>query len=157
MSSGPEISFTLNGQARRISVAPAASALSVLRDDFDLTAAKLACGEGECGACTILVDGISVCSCIYYAADLDGCEVETVEGLDRGAVLDPVQAAFIETGAVQCGYCTPGMIMLAAALLQQDPDPGEAAIRRWMGANICRCTGYQMIVEAVRAAAGAKS
>ena len=92
MSSGPEISFTLNGQARRISVAPAASALSVLRDDFDLTAAKLACGEGECGACTILVDGISVCSCIYYAADLDGCEVETVEGLDRGAVLDPVQA-----------------------------------------------------------------
>jgi carbon-monoxide dehydrogenase small subunit len=153
MPSGFEISFTLNGQARRILVAPAASALSVLRDDFDLTAAKLACGEGECGACTILVDGISVCACIYYAADLDGCEVETVEGLDRGAVLDPVQAALIETGAVQCGYCTPGMVMQIKHILALNPDPDEAAIRRGLEGNICRCTGYSKIIDAVKSAA----
>ena len=153
MSSPVEIAFTLNGQARRTVVAPAASALSLLRDDFDLTAAKLACGEGECGACTIIVDGASVCACILYAAELDGCRVETVEGLDGGEGLDPVQAAFIETGAVQCGYCTPGMVLQIKALLAADPDPDETAIRRGLEGNICRCTGYAKIFDAVRSAA----
>ena len=153
MSSELKISFTLNGAARTLVVAPSASALTVLRDDFDLTAAKLACGEGECGACTIIVDGASVCSCILYAADLDGRVVETVEGLDADEALDPVQAAFIETGAVQCGYCTPGMVMQIKHLLAENPDPDEDAIRRGLEGNICRCTGYSKIIDAVKAAA----
>jgi carbon-monoxide dehydrogenase small subunit len=152
MPSKAEISFTLNGSARTASVAPSASALTVLREDFDLTAAKEACGEGECGACTIIVDGQSVCSCILYAADLDGRDVETVEGLDVGDTLDPVQAAFIEMGAVQCGYCTPGMVMQIKHLLATNPDPDEAAIRRGLEGNICRCTGYSKIIDAVKAA-----
>ena len=153
MSSELEISFILNGQARSLIVAPSAVALSVLRDDFDLTAAKKACGEGECGACTIIVDGASVCSCILYAADLDGRNVQTVEGLDAGDTLDPVQAAFIEPGAVQCGYCTPGMVMQIKHLLAENPDPDEAAIRRGLEGNICRCTGYSKIIDAVKSAA----
>jgi len=153
MSSPVEISFTLNGQRRKVSVAPEASALAMLRDDFELTGAKLACGEGECGACTILVDGGSVCSCIMYAADLDGRAVETVEGLDTGEVLDPVQAAFVEHGAVQCGYCTPGMVMQIKHLLAENPDPDEAAIRRGLEGNVCRCTGYSKIIDAVKSAA----
>ena len=153
MSSELKISFTLNGAARTLVVAPSASALGVLRDDFDLTAAKESCGEGECGACTITVDGASVCSCILYAADLDGRDVQTVEGLDTGETLDPVQAAFIETGAVQCGYCTPGMIMQIKHFLEENPDPDEAAIRRGLEGNICRCTGYSKIIDAVKAAA----
>ncbi|MAF48254.1 MAG: (2Fe-2S)-binding protein [Rhodospirillales bacterium] len=153
MSSPVEISFTLNGQRRKASVAPEASALAMLRDDFELTGAKLACGEGECGACTILVDGGSVCSCIMYAADLDGRAVETVEGLDTGEVLDPVQAAFVEHGAVQCGYCTPGMVMQIKHLLAENPDPDEAAIRRGLEGNVCRCTGYSKIIDAVKSAA----
>jgi len=153
MSSKSDISFTLNGQARSLVVAPAASALNVLRHEFDLTAAKLACGEGECGACTIIVDGASVCACILYAADLDGRDVETVEGLDAGEALDPVQAAFIETGAVQCGYCTPGMVMQIKHLLAENPDPDEAAIRRGLEGNICRCTGYSKIIDAVKSVA----
>ena len=153
MSSELKISFTLNGAARTLVVAPSASVLTVLRDDFDLTAAKLACGEGECGACTIIVDGASVCSCILYAADLDGRVVETVEGLDADEALDPVQAAFIEIGAVQCGYCTPGMVMQIKHLLAENPDPDEDAIRRGLEGNICRCTGYSKIIDAVKAAA----
>ena len=153
MSSELKISFTLNGAARTLVVAPSASALTVLRDDFDLTAAKLACGEGECGACTIIVDGASVCSCILYAADLDGRVVETVEGLDADEALDPVQAAFIKTGAVQCGYCTPGMVMQIKHILAVNPDPDEAAIRRGLEGNICRCTGYSKIIDAVKAVA----
>ena len=153
MSSMAEISFTLNGTARRVEVAPEASALAALREAFDLTAAKEACGEGECGACTILVDGLSICSCILYAADLDGRRVETVEGLDSGESLDPVQAAFVETGAVQCGYCTPGMVMQIKHLLAENPDPNEAEIRRGLEGNICRCTGYAKIIDAVRHAA----
>jgi carbon-monoxide dehydrogenase small subunit len=148
-----EISFTLNGQRREASVAPEASALAMLRDEFDLTGAKLACGEGECGACTVIVDGQSVCSCILYAADLDGRSVETVEGLDAGEGLDPVQAAFVEHGAVQCGYCTPGMVMQIKHLLAENPDPDEAAIRRGLEGNVCRCTGYSKIIDAVFTAA----
>jgi carbon-monoxide dehydrogenase small subunit len=124
-----------------------------LRETLDLTGAKLACGEGECGACTVIVDGMSVNSCIMFAVDCDGREVTTIEGLQDDDGLDPVQRAFVELGSVQCGFCTPGMIMQAKNILDRHPDPDEETIRRGLEGNVCRCTGYSKIIEAVQAAA----
>jgi aerobic carbon-monoxide dehydrogenase small subunit len=154
VSSQIEIEFTLNGEMRQARIPADVSALDMLRDVFDLTGAKLVCGEGECGACTILIDGISANSCLLFAVDCDGREVTTVEGLVTEAGLDPVQQAFIAHGAVQCGYCTPGMVMQARHLIDSGLDPTDENIRRGLEGNVCRCTGYTKIIEAVRAAAG---
>ncbi len=153
MPSTTEIEFTLNGRPTRVSVSPSTSVLTMLRETLDLTGAKLACGEGECGACTVIVDGMSVNSCIMFAVDCDGREVTTIEGLQDDDGLDPVQRAFVELGSVQCGFCTPGMIMQAKNILDRHPDPDEETIRRGLEGNVCRCTGYSKIIEAVQAAA----
>jgi carbon-monoxide dehydrogenase small subunit len=153
MPSTTEIEFSLNGRPTRVSVPPSTSVLTMLRETLDLTGAKLACGEGECGACTVIVDGMSVNSCIMFAVDCDGREVITIEGLQDDDGLDPVQQAFVELGSVQCGFCTPGMIMQAKNILDRHPDPDEETIRRGLEGNVCRCTGYSKIIEAVQAAA----
>ncbi len=153
MPSTTEIEFTLNGRATRVSVAVSMTALTMLRETLDLTGAKLACGEGECGACTIIVDGMSVNSCIMFAADCDGREITTIEGLQGEDGLDPVQQAFVELGSVQCGFCTPGMIMQARNILDRHANPDAETIRRGLEGNVCRCTGYSKIIEAVQAAA----
>jgi len=150
-----EIAFTLNGRPARTAVPVTASALAMLRGVFELSGAKLACGEGECGACTIIVDGVSVNSCLMPAVDCEGRTVTTVEGLTTEAGLDPVQRAFVEHGAVQCGYCTPGMVLQVKHLLAQHERPTAEDIRRGLEGNVCRCTGYTKIVDAVLAAAGA--
>ena len=153
MSLKVEIAFTLNGRAVAAAVSADASALAVLRSQFDLAGAKLACGEGECGACTIIVDGLSRNSCLMPAADLAGRTVRTVEGLWSERGLDPVQQAFVETGAVQCGYCTPGMVMQVRHALDRNPEANEAELRRAIEGNVCRCTGYAKVVDAALVAA----
>ncbi len=157
MSLAIDIRFTLNGRAVTAAVPVDASTLTVLRERFDMAAAKLACGEGECGACTIIVDGRSINACLMPAVDLDGREVLTVEGLWGDDGLNAVQQAFIDKGAVQCGFCTPGMIMQTRYLLDRNPQMTEAEIRRGLEGNTCRCTGYVKIVEAVRAAVTAQA
>jgi carbon-monoxide dehydrogenase small subunit len=151
------IRFNLNGRQVSHEVPANQTLIDLIRRQERLLGTKLSCDQAVCGACTVLVNGQPRAACATFAFEADAQDVVTIEGLADGDGLSAVQQAFLDNAAFQCGYCTPGMIMLAAALLQQDPDPGEAAIRRWMGANICRCTGYQMIVDAVRAAAGAKS
>ncbi len=147
-----DLEFTLNGRQVGAAVPPAMSALTMLREIFDLTGAKLACGEGECGACTVLVDGKSVNACLLFAVDCAGRELVTIEGLQGEAGLDPVQQAFVDTGAVQCGYCTPGMILQTKFLLAENPSPSDQEIRRGLEGNVCRCTGYAKIIDAVAAA-----
>ncbi|MBS7638402.1 (2Fe-2S)-binding protein [Candidatus Bathyarchaeota archaeon] len=147
------IEFTLNGRRRRVDVEPNQLLLNLLRDELGLTGAKYGCGIGVCGACTVLLDGEPVLSCLILAVEVDGKTVETVEGLGEGGGLDPVQEAFIETGAIQCGFCTPGFIMAAKALLKENPEPTEREIREYLKGNLCRCTGYVNIVKAVKLAA----
>ncbi|MHA1568867.1 MAG: (2Fe-2S)-binding protein [Alphaproteobacteria bacterium] len=156
MSLKVEIEFTLNGRPARAEIAANASALGMLRESFDLAGAKLACGEGECGACTVLVDGLSVNSCLMPAVDCEGRTVETVEGVGDADGLDPVQDAFVEYGAVQCGYCTPGMVMQAKYLLSRNPNPTDAEIARFIEGNVCRCTGYRKIIDAISAVSRGK-
>lgn len=146
------LTMTLNGEEVTIEVRADALLLDVLRDELELTGTKEACGEGECGACTVLLDGKPVTSCLVPALKAQGRHVVTVEGLASGGELDPLQKAFIEYGAVQCGYCTPGMLMSARALLDTNPDPTEEEIREAISGNLCRCTGYVKIVEAIKAA-----
>ena len=153
MSQMVDIIVTVNGEKRHVSVAPGLSVLNMLRDNLDLTGAKLVCGEGECGACTVIVDGVSVNSCLMYAVELDGREVTTVEGLQSSEKLDPVQQAFVDKGAIQCGYCTPGMVMQTTHLLSKNGKPNDEEIRRGLEGNVCRCTGYTKIIEAVNQAA----
>jgi carbon-monoxide dehydrogenase small subunit len=148
-----EIGFTLNGVAVRTETPPEASALWLLREKLDLTGAKLACGEGECGACTIVVDDLALNACLMPAVDLDGRDVLTIEGLWRDSGLDAMQQTFIEKGAVQCGFCTPGMILQARQVMRRNPKAGAEEIRRGLEGNVCRCTGYTKIVDAVIAAA----
>ncbi len=152
MSLSVDITLTLNGIKVAASTGVTDTALELLRRDFDLGGAKLACGEGECGSCTIIVDGRSRNSCLVLAVDLDGREVVTIEGLWTEDGVDPVQQAFIDEGAVQCGFCTPGMIMQARYLLNQNPDITEEEITRGLEGNICRCTGYKKIITAVLSA-----
>jgi aerobic carbon-monoxide dehydrogenase small subunit len=143
----------VNGQARELEVAPDRRALDLLREDLGLTGVKEGCGAGECGACTILVDGEARLGCLLLAAQLTGREVTTIEGLAPPGQLHPVQQAFIDGGAVQCGFCSPGMILAAVDLLRRDPSPNRELIRQGLSGNLCRCTGYHMIVDAVESAA----
>jgi len=147
------VKLYVNGEAREAVVDPARSLLSLLRDDLRLRGTKEGCATGECGACTVLVDGRPVNSCLYFAVDGDGKEIVTVEGLASGDALHPVQEAFARTGGLQCGFCTPGMVVAAASLLADNPDPTESEVREGLAGNLCRCTGYQPIVRAVLDAA----
>ncbi len=147
-----KISFCLNGENVSLDVPADRRVIDLLRCDLGLTGTKEGCGSGECGACTIMVDGHTRLACLMLAGQLEDCRVETIEGV-AGGRLDPVQEAFVEKGAVQCGFCTPGMVMSARALLDADPDPSREKIRAGLAGNLCRCTGYQKIVDAVRAAA----
>lgn len=150
--------FTLNGAPVTAEAAPNAMAIDLLRDRFGLTGVKLGCDQAVCGACTILVDGRVAASCATFAFQLDGAEVLTVEGLAASeGTLDAVQQAFVDNAAFQCGFCTPGMVLLAKALLDRDPNPDRETIRTWIGANICRCTGYEVIFEAVENAARSRA
>jgi carbon-monoxide dehydrogenase small subunit len=147
-----KIAFTLNGNPVDIEVKPWETALAVLREQLGLTGTKEGCGIGECGACTILVDGLAVDSCLMPAPKLDGAKVETVEGLRQGEILHPIQEAFLSKGAVQCGYCTPGMLMSVKALLDKNPNPQRDEVVETLSGNLCRCTGYAQILEAVEEA-----
>jgi carbon-monoxide dehydrogenase small subunit len=144
-----ELAFVLNGEPVRLEVAPDATLLSVLRDELELTGTKYGCGEGECGACSVLLDGKVVNSCLVLALECAGRDVLTIEGLRANGQLHPIQRAFVQHGAVQCGFCTPGMIMAAYALLRTNPSPTETEVRRGLEGNLCRCTGYRKIIDAV--------
>lgn len=148
-----EIEIIVNGEGRRLVVEPTESLASVLREHLRLTGTKIGCGSGDCGACTVLVDGRAVCSCLFPAWRADGRAVTTIEGLASDGVLHPLQAAFVKHGALQCGFCSPGMIVSAVALLGQKPRPTEDEVVRGLAGNICRCTGYRKIIEAVLDAA----
>ncbi len=152
-ASHPTITFTLNGRAVEARVRNDETLLELLRGEFGLYGARESCGQGVCGACTVEVSGMPVSSCLYWAVQLDGAEVTTIESLSRDGTLDPVQQAFVETGAFQCGFCTPGMIMMCRALLRGNPDPSDDEIRRWLSGSICRCGAYPEILQAVHAAA----
>ena len=144
------IQLKVNGDLHSVEIEPAETLLHVLRERLGLTGTKEGCGEGDCGACTILVDGKSVNSCIYPAIQADGCEILTVEGVEKSEKLSAIQKAFVDYGAVQCGFCSPGMIMATCALLDENKSPTEEEIRRGLSGNICRCTGYQAMVDAVK-------
>lgn len=148
-----EIEITINGRLRRFDVEPNKLLLSLVRDDLYLTGTKYGCGIGECGACTVHLDGEAVLACMVLAVDADGRRVDTIEGVADGTKLDPVQEAYIEEGAIQCGFCTPGFVMTTKALLAENPDPSETEIREYLKGNYCRCTGYVNIVRAVQSAA----
>lgn len=148
------LTLKVNGKVREIYVEPWLSLADVLRDELNLKSVKMGCGEGECGWCTVLVDGKAVRSCLMLAFQTGDREIETVEGLSDGTALHPLQQAFIDHFAVQCGYCTPSMILAAKALLDENPNPTEDEIKTELAGNICRCTGYKKIVEAIQAAAG---
>jgi len=149
-----KIEITVNGRERNFDVPPNTLLLNLLRERLYLTGSKYGCGIGECGACTVLLDGEPVLGCMTLAVDCDGKTVETIEGLGDGDNLHPIQEAYLEEGAVQCGFCTPGFIMTTKALLHENPDPSEAEIREYLKGNACRCTGYVNIVKAVKSAAG---
>jgi aerobic carbon-monoxide dehydrogenase small subunit len=153
MSLTVEISFTLNGTPQRAVVPPTMSTLTLLRDVLGMTGTKYGCGEGECGACTILVDGASFNSCLMFAVDLQGRAVSTIEGLAADPAADHLREAFVENGAVQCGFCTPGMVVQAKHTLDKHPGAKPEEVKRCLEGNLCRCTGYKKIVEAVVAAA----
>ena len=147
------ISLTVNGERREADLWGGESLLSMLRDTLELPGSKNACEQGECGSCSVLLDGELVCSCLVLAAQADGHEVVTVEGLADGDELHPVQQAFVDAGAVQCGFCTPGLVVAVSDLLARTPDPGDDEIREALSGNLCRCTGYAKIFDAVHLAA----
>jgi aerobic carbon-monoxide dehydrogenase small subunit len=148
-----DIELVVNGERVQLRVEPDRTLLDVLRDSLGLTGAKDACGTGDCGACTVLLDGVAVNSCLTLAVTAHGREVTTVEGLARDPLGSKLQRAFVEHGAVQCGYCTPGLVLAAKALLESTPAPSESEIRRGIAGNLCRCTGYVKIVGAIQAVA----
>ena len=150
-----KISTTINGERQEADVWEGDSLLFALRERFGLPGSKNACEQGECGSCSVLLDGELVCACLVLAVQADGHDIVTVEGLGDGDGLHPVQDAFVDTGAVQCGFCTPGLVVAAADLLARTPDPDEDEIREALSGNLCRCTGYAKIFEAVRLAAQA--
>ncbi len=147
------VRLTVNGEEREADVWPGASLLFMLRDHLGLPGSKNACEQGECGSCSVWMDGELVCSCLVLAAQAEGLEVRTVEALASDGDLHPVQQAFVDAGAVQCGFCTPGLVVAVTDLLDQDPDPDDATIREALSGNLCRCTGYQKIIDAVHLAA----
>jgi len=148
-----KISCIINGQRVERDIEPDMRLLDFIRETLHLTGTKEGCGEGECGACTVLMDGKAVHSCLVLAMQADGAKIVTIEGLSEGHALHPIQQAYVETGAVQCGFCTPGFIMATFALLQDTPDPSEEEILAGLEGNLCRCTGYAKIVEAVKLSA----
>ncbi len=147
------IRFNLNGKDVDADIHEGTRAIDLLRDTFELTGTKESCGQGECGSCTILLDDEAIHSCLLLAAQMEGCRVVTIEGLEKEGELDALQQAFLDAGAIQCGYCTPGMIMAAKGLLLHNPAPTAEEIRDAMAGNLCRCTGYKKIGEAVSLAA----
>ena len=147
------IELTVNGKKRKVETTPSTRLLDLLRDDLHLTGTKEGCGKGECGACTVIMNGELVASCLILAPQADGTVITTIEGIGNGENLDPIQEAFIETGAVQCGFCTPGMILAAKKLLEENTHPREEEIKRGISGNLCRCTGYQKIIDAIKLSA----
>ena len=148
-----KIQITINGRPRDFDVEPSKLLLNLIREEMGLTGAKYGCGIGECGACTVHLDGEPVLGCMTLAVDCDGRSVETIESLSDGTELHPIQQAYLDEGAVQCGFCTPGFIMTTKALLEENPEPSETEIREYLKGNLCRCTGYVNIVRAVQKAA----
>lgn len=147
------IRLTINGETVEAAVEPNRTLLQFLREDLGLTGTKHGCGLGDCGACTVIMEGRAVNSCLVLAIQASGKDILTIEGMADGATLHPIQQAFVDKGAIQCGFCTPGMILSAKALLDSNPKPTEMEIRTAISGNLCRCTGYQKIVEAIEAAA----
>jgi carbon-monoxide dehydrogenase small subunit len=147
------VTFTVNGQIKTVSSYPMERLLDVLRRDLELTGTKEGCGEGECGSCSVLIDGVLVNSCLIPVLQAGGTNIVTIEGLSEGGQLHPVQRAFLECGGAQCGICTPGMILATVELLRRRPDPSQEEIREGLSGNLCRCTGYSQIFEAVAEAA----
>lgn len=147
------IKLTVNGRIRELSVKPNDLLLNVLRNDLQLMGAKYGCGIGECGACTVLLDGQTALACLILAVTVEGQEITTVEGMGDHVQLHPLQQAFIDHGAVQCGFCTPGMLLVGEALLKENPCPSEEEIREYLRGNLCRCTGYAAIVKAIKSEA----
>lgn len=150
------VSFVLNDAATRLDVPSAEILVDTLRDRAGLTGTRVGCDQGACGACTVLLDGSPIAACSTFSWQVDGGSVVTIEGVGGAGGLANEQRAFAETSAFQCGYCTPGLVLITTALLAEVPDPDDETIREWLSSNICRCTGYQMVVEAVRAAAEAR-
>ena len=145
-----KIEITVNGQSYRLEVEPRTTLLDVIRYGLGLTGTKAGCEKGECGTCTVIMDNRPVNSCLVLAVEADGSEILTIEGLATGEELHPLQKSFVEVGAIQCGFCTPGMILVAKALLDKDPKPTEREIRQAIAGNLCRCTGYDKIVKAIQ-------
>ncbi len=148
-----KIELTINGKKRKVETTTSTRLLDLLRDDLHLTGTKEGCGKGECGACTVIMNGELITSCLVLAPQADGAVITTIEGIGSGDHLDLIQEAFIETGAVQCGFCTPGIILAAKKLLEENSYPDEEAIKRSISGNLCRCTGYQKIIDAIELAA----
>ena len=147
------ISATVNGDPVEFLSEAGATLLDALRDELGLTGSKEGCGSGDCGACSVIVDGRLVCSCLMLAAEAEGRRIETIEGMADGSVLHPLQRKFLEHAALQCGFCTPGLLVAAKALLDANPDPTESETRYWLAGNLCRCTGYDKVIRAVMDAA----
>ncbi len=150
-----QVKFKVNGQEQEVLVDPRDTLLDTLRLNLGLTGTKEGCGEGNCGSCTVLIDGKAVNSCLVFAIEVPGQEITTIEGLNQGGKLHPLQQAFIDEGAVQCGFCTPGVIMAAKAFLDSNPHPSEIEVRQAIAGNLCRCTGYDKIVRAILKVASA--
>ena len=148
-----KIELTINGKKKEVETTTSTRLLDLIRDDLHLTGTKEGCGKGECGACTVIMNGELAVSCLVLALQADGADITTIEGIGNDKCLDPIQEAFIETGAVQCGFCTPGMILAAKKLLEENPHPDEEEIKRGISGNLCRCTGYQKIIDAIKLAA----
>jgi carbon-monoxide dehydrogenase small subunit len=147
------VQITVNGRPNEIEVDPWRTLLEVLRDQLNLTGTKQSCAEGHCGACTVLVDGEAVNACLMLALEANGCDILTIEGLAEDGKLNPIQEAFVNYGAVQCGFCTPGMIMATKVFLEENRKPSDEEIKKALAGHLCRCTGYVQVIEAVRAAA----
>jgi len=147
------VSTTVNGDQAEFLTDPGTTLLDALRDELGLTGSKEGCGSGDCGACSVIVDGRLVCSCLMLAAEAEGKRIDTIEGLAKGGRLHPIQQKFLEHAALQCGFCTPGLIVASKALLDANPDPTEEEARYWLAGNLCRCTGYDKVIRAVLDAA----
>ena len=153
----PKVRLTINRETISLNVSPTKLLIDLIREDLGLTGTKMACGHGDCGACTVLMDGKPVNSCLVLAVEAQGKEVTTIEGVGQNGELHPLQKAFIELGAIQCGYCTPGMILVGKALLDQNRDPSEEDVKKAIEGNICRCTGYYKIIKAILSVAKGKT
>ena len=147
------VNTTINGDTHELLCDPTQTLLDVLRDQLDMTGTKEGCGTGDCGACSVTMDGVLVCSCLVMGVEANGKSIETIEGMADGDELHPLQRKFIDHVALQCGVCTPGLLVASKALLEENPDPTEEEIRYWLAGNLCRCTGYHKVIEAVQDAA----